>query len=177
MDKIIDNINKLSLPVVILIASLVIGGFYYAGEVNKQKSIERQQEIKLQEERTKQDQVKQEQVQAKQEQDKTKQALDACITSAETNNFNYWYRECKSENRLTDRCISLHDMTFEEYAKQNNIPNLQVQGKSLNLKAIGDFNKEKFECGNCSLPFGNGDRIIKSLQDDKDRCLKEYPQK
>lgn len=35
--------KKLSLPVSILIASLVIGGFYYLSQINKQKSIERQQ--------------------------------------------------------------------------------------------------------------------------------------
>ena len=41
-----NNKNKLSLPVVILIASLILGGFYYASEKNKQESIERQLEIK-----------------------------------------------------------------------------------------------------------------------------------
>lgn len=170
IDKIMKKLNKLSLPVVILIASLVIGGFYYASEVNKQRSIERQQEIKIQEEKTKTDQTKQEQKQAK-------QSLDTCLATAESNNHEYWYRECKSEGKLTDKCISLHDMTFEEYAKQNNILNLQdPQGKSLNLKAMGDFYKEKYECGNCSLPFGNGDRINKSEQDDKAECFKKYLQ-
>ncbi len=43
----IAKLNKLSLPAVILIASIVLGGFYYATEINKQRSIERQQEIKL----------------------------------------------------------------------------------------------------------------------------------
>lgn len=42
-----NKINKLSLPATILIASVILGGFYYATEVNKQRSIERQQEIKL----------------------------------------------------------------------------------------------------------------------------------
>ena len=46
MDK-----NKLVLPVTILLASIILGGFYYSGEINKQQSIERQQEIKLQEDR------------------------------------------------------------------------------------------------------------------------------
>ncbi len=174
MDKIIKNLtklNKLSLPATILIASLVIGGFYYASEVSKQKSIERQQEVTLQEEKTKTDQ-------AKQEQDKAKQALDTCLTTAGSNEQEYWYSMCKSEGRLTDRCISLHDMTFEEYANQNNIPNLQdPQGKSLNLKAMGDFYKEKNDCGSCGLPFANGDRVKKSFQDAEDLCLKEYPQK
>ena len=40
-----DKLNKLSLPVSIIIASLILGGFYYASQVNKQKSIENQQRI------------------------------------------------------------------------------------------------------------------------------------
>lgn len=39
--------KKLSLPVTILLASLVIGGFYYASQVSKQRSIERQQQKEL----------------------------------------------------------------------------------------------------------------------------------
>ena len=51
MNKIIDKINKPSLPAVILIASIILGGFYYASEKNKQKSIEKQQFIKAREDR------------------------------------------------------------------------------------------------------------------------------
>lgn len=39
---------KLSLPVTILLASLILGGFYYASQVNKQRFIKRQQNIDLQ---------------------------------------------------------------------------------------------------------------------------------
>lgn len=42
-----EKINKLSLPVTILMTSIVLGGFYYASEVNKQKSIEKQQQIEV----------------------------------------------------------------------------------------------------------------------------------
>jgi len=42
----IDKINKITLPAAVLIASIIfsiiLGGFYYAVQVNKQKSIERQ---------------------------------------------------------------------------------------------------------------------------------------
>ena len=47
-----DKLNKLSLPATIIIASLILGGFYFASQVNKQKSIERQQGIKIQEGKT-----------------------------------------------------------------------------------------------------------------------------
>src|SRR5882724_9842863 len=43
----IDKINKLSIPATILISVIILGGFYFATEVNKQASIERQQRIDL----------------------------------------------------------------------------------------------------------------------------------
>lgn len=48
MDGMMDRVNRLSLPAVILIASVILGGFYYASQVSKQRSIERQQQIELQ---------------------------------------------------------------------------------------------------------------------------------
>ncbi len=43
--------SKLILPITILVASIILGGFFYASQINKQHSIERQQQIKLEEER------------------------------------------------------------------------------------------------------------------------------
>ena len=63
MDK-----NKLIFPITILLASIILGGFYYASEVNKQKSIERQQQIDLQV-KTEADRVKAEQERIKIEKD------------------------------------------------------------------------------------------------------------
>lgn len=161
MDKIIDKINKLSLPATILIASIIFVGIFYASE----------------EERKKEDQVIQKQEQAKQEQDKPKLALNTCITIAETNYSDHWYRECESEGKLTDKdkCISLYAMTFDEYAKQNNIPSPQ-DNLDKRLKAMDDFYKQRADCS-CRLPLDNADRINKILQDDKNECFKKYPQK
>jgi ferredoxin-like protein FixX len=39
--------EKLLLPITILIASVVIGGFYYMAQINKQESAERQQQAEL----------------------------------------------------------------------------------------------------------------------------------
>lgn len=50
-----EKLNKLSLPATIIIASLILGGFFYASQVSKQKSIESQQEIKLQDDRRQQE--------------------------------------------------------------------------------------------------------------------------
>lgn len=46
MDK-----TKLLLPITILLASVILGGFFYASQVNKQRSIESQQASKLMEDR------------------------------------------------------------------------------------------------------------------------------
>ena len=43
-----NKLNKLTLPTAILIASIILGGAFYAIQVNKQKSIEKQQQIELQ---------------------------------------------------------------------------------------------------------------------------------
>jgi len=50
-----DKINKLTLPATIIIASIILGGFFYASQVNKQQSIEKQQQIKLQDDRQQQE--------------------------------------------------------------------------------------------------------------------------
>jgi hypothetical protein len=54
MDK-----QKLILPASILLASIFLGGFYFASQVIKQRSIERQQQIDLQVKQTQQDYVTQ----------------------------------------------------------------------------------------------------------------------
>lgn len=57
MKGVINNIkklNNLSLPATVLIASIILGGFYYASQISKQKSIEKQQLKELQAETEKQ---------------------------------------------------------------------------------------------------------------------------
>lgn len=45
------HIQKFILPISIIFGCLILGGFYYIGQSDKQKSIERQQEIRIQEDR------------------------------------------------------------------------------------------------------------------------------
>ncbi|MFA7286197.1 MAG: hypothetical protein WC052_00845 [Patescibacteria group bacterium] len=44
--------NKLILPAAILLSSIILGGFYYAAEINEQSSIERQQEVTIKKEKS-----------------------------------------------------------------------------------------------------------------------------
>lgn len=132
--------NKTQLNKTYIIIAVIIGIVILGYDALNFLSREKDRQL----EQSKLQRIKQEQDQAKQDQTQAKQALDICLATAETNYSDNWYTECKSQGRLTDRCISLHDMTFEEYAKQNNILNLQdPQGKSLNLKAMSDFYREK----------------------------------
>lgn len=98
-----EKINKLSIPASILIGAVILGGFYYYSQVNKQKSIEKQQQID---------------VLAKKEQENKNYVAEqksACLSIYETegkkwNNVNGWryddindvcYVEYKSSPRPT----------------------------------------------------------------------------
>lgn len=54
LDKIMKKINKLSPSAAILIVAIILGGFYFAVEYNKQHSIEKQQQIKIEQEKQEQ---------------------------------------------------------------------------------------------------------------------------
>jgi len=150
----IKKINEeITLPVAIVISAVVLAIGFYAVQYNKQQSIEKQQITK---------EIKEQQ--AKKE---TEQALNTCIVNAESSYSDQWYKECKSQGKLTSRCISLKKMTLDEYEKQN--------PDKTKLDAIIDFYKEQDECS-CRLPLDNADRINKTLQDNKDECFKKYPQ-
>jgi len=82
-----DKLNKLSLPVVILMASIILGGFYFASQVMKQGSIEKQQQIKIEQEEqellTEQEANKQSEM-AQRLRDSLSQAqLNTCLDEAE----------------------------------------------------------------------------------------------
>jgi len=147
--------EKITLPVAIVISAVVLVIGFYAVQYNKQQSIEKQQQIKIEQEK------------------QAEQALNICIANAEENYRNQWYGECKGQGKLTNRCISLHNMTLEEYIKEKNIPDNDDYKRA---DAIIDFYKERDECS-CRLPLDNADRINKTLQDNKDECFKKYPQK
>jgi len=171
MAKTIDKINKLALPATIIIASLILGGFFYASQVNKQRSIERQQQVEI--EQKKQEQLAKE-LKEQEAKEEAEQTLSSCINEAEERYSDQWYRECKGQGRLTDRCISLHEMTFDEYAEQNNIPS-GAENLEKRLDAIADFYDEIDECS-CRLPESYADDIGDYRDKLKDECFRKYPQ-
>ncbi|SRR3989339_56661 len=63
--------QKLILPISIVLGCAILGGFIYATQINKQESIERQQEYKLQDDRNQQ-KIKNELEELKNKQDECK---------------------------------------------------------------------------------------------------------
>jgi hypothetical protein len=155
---------RIILSIAILIVALSVG--YYFVLYLPQKE---QRQIDLQKQQQQAKDKKEEEIKAQ-----SQQALSDCISDAETNYSNNWFRECKSRGSLTSRCISLHEMTFDEYAKQNNIPS-GTENIGERLKAIDTFYKERDDCS-CRLPLDLADRLNKILENEKDLCLKKYPQ-
>lgn len=172
-----NKINNLSLPVVVLIASVILGGFYFASQVAKQKSIERQQ--------------KQEQLAEQKAKEEAEEALNVCLTNAEANYHDRWVRECKVQGKLTSKCIDIcinelgYDdylekcgLTSEEYVKQRNLtPDDPNDPKSVRLKATADYIFVRPNECSCRLPRSTADRLDESLEEDKEECFKKYPQK
>ena len=87
MDK-----HKLILPISILLGCIILGGFFYASQINKQRLVERQLEIKLQEDRQVEE-AKQTEVVMK------KQALENCLKNADDNYQANFESYCISEGR------------------------------------------------------------------------------
>lgn len=166
------NLTYIIIAVIIAIAILGFGGLnYISSERNRQI-----EQMKLQQEQQQtqqqQEQKTQQLEQAKQKQSQKKQALDKCLLDAANNYSENWYSECKAQGLMSEKCITLHDMTFDEYAKQNNIPSI-TENYDKYFAARLDFQKQQADCS-CRLPQYNADLNDKRLQNDKDLCTKLY---
>ena len=181
-----DKLNKLTLPATIIIASLILGGFYFGSQVNKQRSIERQQQIKIETE--KQDQLAEE-LKEQQVKEEAEQALNTCIANAERNYSDRWHKECKAQGKLTNKCIDIKELSYDEYLKKYGLTSEEyVKQRSLTpadpndpasvrLSATLDYIfKRPDECS-CRLLVSTADRFNESLEKDKAECFKRYPQK
>jgi len=148
MDKITEKLNKLSLPATILVASIILGGFYYASQVNKQKSIERQQQIEI--EQKQQEQLDKE-LKEKQAKEEAEQALNACLRGADDSLKNSFIVLCKDDERIsggneTSCLMGTIDDTIS-YMTASNLYNSLFK------------------------------RILDKREKDRAECFKKYPQK
>lgn len=113
--------------------------------------------------------------------EQAKSDLNSCLTSAETNYSNQWYRECKSSNLLSKQCIDLHDLSYEEYLKKYSLTEEQYKTargitSTSTLAGLFDyFGRYENECS-CRLILSLADRINADLKDSKNACYSLYPQ-
>ena len=178
------------MPAVIIIASIILGGFYYAiSQISKQKSIEKQQQIEIKQKRL--EQLTKEQKNNKQRE--AEQALDNCMGYAESGYSDRWSKECKAQGKLTSKCIDINELSFdeylekyglttEEYAKERNLPpkdpgDPDPFGLSVRIQARRDYEKRASKECSCRLLVSTADRFNEGLEKDKAECFKRYPQK
>lgn len=85
-----EKINKLSLPAAIIIAGIILGGFYFASQVSKQKSIERQQEA---------ERLEAQRIREEKEQQEKLEKLDKrlCVDEAEESAARQYKATCRYE--------------------------------------------------------------------------------
>jgi len=144
----------------ILIAALSIGYYFVLYLPQKER-----RHIELQE---------QEQLTRDRERLDRKKALNSCLVEADKTYADQWYRECKSQGKLTDGCISLNEMGLGEYAKQ--IKDIQEFKDVEEISdVIKDYEKEKYECS-CKLPPVTADSVNNALQNNQDGCFRKHPQ-
>lgn len=177
-----EKLNKLSLPATIIIASLILGGVYYLTQVNKQKSIEKQQQIEIEQKKQEQSDKEQKEQQIR---DDAEQALNSCISDAEKNYATNWHRECKSQGQLTRKCIDIQELDFSAYLDKNGLNpteynqqrELSATGKSLDdfMTGFNDYYDRRNDECSCRLPIAYADRFNGDLKDAKNACYELYP--
>lgn len=110
-----------------------------------------------------------------------KKSLDTCLSDADSSYSDNWYRECKSSGALTNKCIDVHELTYQQYLTKYNLTENEYylqRGITSTSTFAGVFDyvsKMSDECS-CRLPLANADRLNATLKDGKDACYKLYPQ-
>lgn len=155
MDKATEKLNKLSLPVVILMASIILGGFYYASQVNKQNSIEKQQQIEMEQEKQNQlnEELKEQEAkeQAETQTQLNSQLLETCLSEADSSLENSFIALCRDDKRIS--------------------------GGDETTCSVGEIDNKISYMTASNLYDSLFKRIIDKRKGDKDECFKKYPQR
>lgn len=121
MDIILQKLNKLSLPAVILIASIILGGFFYASQISKQRSIEKQQQIKIEQEKqewlVEQEAKKQSEQMQREKENLVKIQLNTCLTKARDDYDSIVNAFIKALNEGEFKNVSNTELLFDEAKK------------------------------------------------------------
>lgn len=140
------------LPATIIIASLILGGFFYASQVNKQRSIERQQEIKLEESKRQQEAKLQEDRRI--EKAKAEQEHKEYVAKRKKECYDYEISEKKKFGNVVG---SFYDEKKDvcKVRYKNNEYNEAVCEKKLKLKGYKDTTLDRFLIPECNKYFTN----------------------
>lgn len=87
------KLNNSSLPIAILLASIIIDGFYYTSQTKRQESVERQQMVRIEQE-------KQDKLEEKNKKALTAHLLDTCMKDA----LSTWVNLGKKIFQMYDEC-------------------------------------------------------------------------
>ena len=156
MDKIMEKLNKLSLPITILIASVILGSFYYTSQVSKQKSIEKQQQIEI-EQKTREQQASERRQEMKLQEDRRIEEIKA------------------EQEKIKEDALAEQERQMEE-AKVNCINEAHERRVKMGQEECFESGYTQEDIGNlkCKLPITK----IKILDDKQtsaqDFCLKLY---
>ena len=166
------------IPISIVLTGIIIGVCLYAIQINKQNSIERQQELKIEAEKE-----AKELEDEKKEAEKKQQELDlsSCLSETDSRYIRAWNNECKFLGKLSKKCKELLDLEYSEYLEKYNMtPEDYAKSRGLeevdfpNFQNIMDYYERRDDCS-CRLPTIKADGFGKDLDKWRDECYIKYP--
>lgn len=175
--------KKLIYPITAIICCVVLGASFMFVQINKQNSIERQQQLQIErEEKAEQAQIEREEKakeakkieeQLKLEAEETKkkearQALDNCLANEHNIYSEAWSDKCEELGKLSNECINLRKMTVDEYIDTN------LKDDKTKIDLIFEYYDKKKECS-CSLFEYQYKVIEERYEKGKDECFKKNP--
>lgn len=150
-----SKVNSYAIPVSIIVAAFVVGGFYYLSEIRKQRHI---------------DEVRQS------ESEKAAFLLSNCTGRVKEAFIEKWYDACSSLSLLPKECLNIRVMPLKEYAKLNNVypdsPDTQLKWADYVIEVLA-----KREKCSCRLPTSIADRLNGLEKEAREECYRKYPQK
>jgi len=121
------NKDKLVLPITILLGCIILGGFFYASQLSKQKSIEKQQQIELQ---------------AKVETDRTKVEADQVKTEQDKKEYTAKRKKDCYDIKQREDENSIYVVTDSFYNKEKDVCEIEYKVRNQETGDITYFIKE-----------------------------------
>lgn len=169
--------HKLLLPLAIILSSVIVGGFYYSGQVSKQQGLERQHQFEVNQariteelrlEREEELRLERERQQKEEAQnmidmiDDAESELEQCERGATNDYLNQWMETCKELGRISDDCIEIIEMPYSEYiTKIDSVP-------------FEEWVRIVYGCSCDNLPKQAVKVLDEWLDEEKEDCRRRY---